>query len=348
MLKTRARCATRSAERLVRRVTRVSVTFAAVAFAGTLLTSATTASAAARRIALVHAQPELQRSVDLALYPWDIKVVTVDDEPPDGVSPGAAAAAKAIAERNDADAIAWIVPAGAPAVPLLWFYDTTSGALQSRTLPALASDDPAELAAVALTLKTLVRSTPWEQRLPTVTEPLASTWETRLELEAMARIPTSGADAEPRLGLWASEWHGTSRLRWGAGLGASAGLGMRFDGAASHGTLEDFDLRADLRARILLGWHLELEPRVGASAHVERAEVTVAAPAASETLWRVNPSLDLGLFLDWQVTRSLAWSIGVEGLDSLRYQRWLAGSEVAFAPSPLWVQAGSSLAWSFR
>jgi hypothetical protein len=348
MLKTRARCATRSAERLVRRVTRVSV---AVAFAGALLTSATAASAAARRIALIHAQPELRRSVDLALYPWDINVVTVDEEPPDGISPGAATAAEAIAERNDADAVAWIVPGGAPAAPLLWFFDTTSGALQSRALPALASDDPAELAAVALTLKTLVRSTPWEQRLATVTAPLTSTWETRLELEAMARIPTSGADAEPRLGLWASEWRGTSgssRLRWGAGLGASAGLGMRFDGATSRGTLEDFDLRADLRARILLGSHLELEPRVGASAHVERAEVTVATPATSETLWRVNPSLDLGLFLGWQLTRSLAWSIGVEGLDSLRYQRWLAGSEVAFAPSPLWIQAGSSLAWSFR
>ncbi len=319
-----------------------------VAVAGALLTNAAAASAAARRIALIHAQPELQRSVDLALYPWDIKVVTVDDEPPEGASPGAPAAAKAIAERNEADALAWIVAASGPAVPQLWFFDTATGALQTRPLPALASDDPAELAAVALTLKTLVRSTPWEQRLPTVTEPLAGAWETRLELEAMARIPTSGADAEPRVGLWASEWHGTSRLRWGAGLGASAGVGLRFDGASSHGTLEDFDLRADVRARILLGWHLELEPRVGASAHLERAEVTVATPATSETLWRVNPSLDLGLFLGWQVTRSLAWSVGVEGLDSLRYQRWLAGSEVAFAPSPLWIQAGSSLAWSFR
>jgi hypothetical protein len=346
MLKTRARCAARSAERDFGRVTRVSVTFA---LGAAILASAAPALAAARRIALVHAKPELARSVDLALYPWDIKIVTVEDEPPDGVAPGAATAARAIAERNDADAIAWIVPAGAPAVPLLWFFDTTSGTIQSRPLPALPSDGPAELAAVALTLKTLVRSTPWEQRLAAVTpEPLASAWETRLELEAMARIPTSGADAEPRLGLWVSEWRGTSRLTWGAALGASAGPGMTFDGATSHGTLHDLDLRANLRARILLGGHLELEPRLGASAHVERADVTVTTPATSEALSRVDPSVDVGLFLDWQITRSIAWAIGVEGLASLRYQRWLAGSEVVFAPSPFWVQAGSSVAWSFR
>jgi hypothetical protein len=359
MPKTRERCetvfASRSSRtaRAVRRAARASVTLAAfVAIASTTAR----ARAATRRIALVRAEPELQRSVDLALYPWDIKVVAIEETPPDGAAPNAAADAQAIAERNDADAIAWLVPAspGTPnGVPTLWFFDTASHTVQSHPLPALPSDDPAELAAVALTLKTLVRSAAWEQREdhPTpdaATPPAKAAWETRAELEAMGRVPTSGADAEPRLGLWASEWRGTPRLKWGAALGASAGLGMTFDGAGSHGTLHDVDVRAAIGARIGLGRHFDLEPRVGASAHFEHAQVTLAGAPSADTLSRVNPSADLGLFLDWRVTQGLAWSVGVEALDSLRYQRWLVGSNVVFAPSPLWIQAGSSLAWSFR
>ena len=40
------------------------------------------AYASARRIALIHAQAELVRSVDIALYPWDITVVEVDASAP--------------------------------------------------------------------------------------------------------------------------------------------------------------------------------------------------------------------------------------------------------------------------
>jgi hypothetical protein len=343
MPKMRERCARLFGSRPIRRVARTGLLVAA------LVAVALPASAATRRIALVHAEPDLERSVDLALYPWDIKVVTIEDAPPDGNAPGAAAEAKAIAQRHDADAIAWLVQGSDAAAPTLWFFDTTTLAIQSHPLPSLPSNDPAELAAVALTLKTLVRAAQWEQRSPPdVPEEPGVTWETRLELEAMGRSPSSGASAEPRAGLWASEWRGTPRLRLGAGLGASAGLGTTFDGETSHGSLHDIDARADLRASIQLGWHLDLEARLGASAHIERAQVTTTSPAATQTLSRVNPSLDLGLFLAWEVTRRFVWSIGVEGLDSLRYQRWLSGNDVVFAPSPLWIQAGSSLAWRFR
>jgi hypothetical protein len=322
----------------------------AVGMAG--MTATAPANAAARRIALIRAEPELRRSVDLALYPWDIEVVAIEETPPDGAAPGAAADAQAIAQRSDADAIAWLVPASAATpngVPTLWFFDTASRTVQSHPLPALPSDDPAELAAVALTLKTLVRSAAWEQRdEPAPAPPSNAAWETRLAIDGMGRIPTSGANVEPRLGLWASEWRGTPRLEWGASLGASAGLGMTFDGPSSHGTLHDVDVRAAIGARVRLAGHFDLEPRIGASAHVEHAQVTVAGSPGVDTLSRVNPSVDLGLFLAFRVTPRFTWSLGVEALDSLRYQRWLVGSDVVFAPSPAWIQVGSSLAWSFR
>jgi hypothetical protein len=307
----------------------------------------TRARAAARRIALVHEGPGLTRSVELALYPWDVTVLEIGDAPPDATAADAASSADVIARRHDADAIAWIAHEQGGAT--LWFYDATTHALHSHPLPPLPPDDAAGLAAVALSLKTLVRTTPWEARLPTVPrEPPGSRWETELSAEALARVPLSGASAEPRFGLWAYEWYGTSRWMWGAALGASAGLGMTADdGHGGRATLQDVDVRAALAAKVRLAPRLFLEPRVGLSAHVERAEVSEASAAATSTDTRVNPSLDVGLALGWALARGLVWSLGIELLDSLRYQRWLLGSDVVFGPSPWWLQAGTSLAWSF-
>jgi hypothetical protein len=311
-----------------------------------LVSHAASAIAAARRIALVHAEPALVRSVDLALYPWDIEVVEVPDTPPDSDAPDASALAQSIAERHQADAVAWIARGDAP---LLWFFDATSASLQSRALPATSGDDAAGYAAVALTLKTFVRATPLEPRLTPAPAPRpASSWETRMEIAGMVRVPLGGAGGEPRIGLWASEWYGTSRVMWGAALGASAGLGMTFDDGVSRGSLEDVDARASLRARVRIAARVAFEPRLGGSAHFERAEVTTTPATLGEARLRVNPSIDAGLFLGWEASDTFAWLIGLEALYSLRYQRWLAGERVVFAPSPLWLQAGTSLVWSFR
>jgi hypothetical protein len=350
MPKMRERCASRSAKSpsAIRErgpVRRFSV--CAFGVAALLVALDAEALAAARRIVLIDAPPELARSVDVALYPWDIAVVEVEATPPDGTSPDAAASARSIAAREHADAVAWI-ERGEDA-PTLWFFDDSDGSLRSHPLPPSPQDDPAELAAVALTLKTLVRAAPWESRLAVVKRARTGAgWESSVALEALARVPTSGASGEPRLGLWVAEWYGTSRWMWGAALGTSAGLGMTFDEGNSHGSLQDIDVRGSLRGRLLFGRRFLLEPKLGGSAHVERASVTSTAPPTSETFTRVDPSLDAGLSLGWQVTDQFAWSIGAEALAFLRYQRWLEGENSLFAPSPLWIQAGSSIAWSFK
>ena len=310
-------------------------------------TAGTPAQAAARRIALIHAQPQLARSVDIALYPWDITVIEVDATPPDPTGPDASARAQSIAREHGADAVAWIDRTGDTAT--LWFFDQSDRSLHSHPLPSSPEDDPAELAAVALTLKTLVRAAPWESRIPIVKrERSGAGWESGLELEVVGRAPVSGASGEPRLGLSVTEWYGTSRWMWGAALGTSAGLGVTFDDGSSHGTLQDIDVRASLRGRLLLARWFILEPKLGGSAHVERASVTTTVPPSSQAFTRVDPSIDLGLSVGWQVTDRFAWTIGAEGLAFLRYQRWLEGQSIVFAPSPIWIQAGSQIAWSFR
>jgi len=342
----RARCASHSA----RRAARLAFALPLVA----AVTSSPPARAAARRIALIHADRDLTRSVDLALYPWDIAVVEIDDAPPDGNTPDAAAAARLIARRRGVDAVTWIARDGDSAT--LWFYDAASGTLHSHPLPREratavqpAPEDAAELAAVALTLKTLVRSTPWEARLPMVhRERTGPGWETRVELAALARFPSAGASGEPRLGLWISEWYGPPAWMWGAALGASAGLGSTYDDGTTHASVQDIDLRATLAARLRLAPRFALEPRLGGSAHVQRASVTTTSPFGTSNVTRLDPSLDAGLFFSWAATEGLAWSVGVEALEALRYQRWFVGRDAVFSPSSLWIQAGMSLAWSFR
>jgi hypothetical protein len=347
MLKMRERCSTRSDRSPARLLVRLAL-FAF--FVSLACTTAGTARAAAKRIALIHADRELSRSVELALYPWDIAVIEIREPPPDSSDPNPRAAAKALAVRYRADAVAWIERSSEAAV--LWFFDSADGSLRSRPLPAAtatAEDDPAQLAAVALTLKTLVRAAPWESRIPTVArEQTTAGWAPRLELDALGRTATSGTSGEPRIGVWVSAWYGTPKLAWGAALGTSAGLGMTFDGAAGDGTLQDIDVRAALRAHARFGRDFFVEPSLGAAAHVERAEISTKTPVTTQTYTRVDPSLDAGLSLGWQVTPSFAWSIGVEALGFLRYQRWLAGSEVVFDPSPLWLEWGSSIGWTFR
>ena len=353
MLKMRERSASRSVSRrsvgglrfLVRLLLFLPLPFALLAAA------ASPARAATRRIALVRADRDLARSVDLALYPWDITVVDVDEPPPDTTGPSPRASARLLAKRHGADAVAWI-ERGAD-VTTLWFFDPADDSLHSRRLPVApgsSPDDPAELAAIALTLKTFVRAAPWESRIPTVRrERRGAAWESRVDLDLLGRAPTSGTSGEPRLGVWASVWYGTQRLMWGAALGTSAGLGMTFENANATGTLQDIDARGGLRARVGLGARFFLEPKVGASAHVERAQITTTTALSSgQSYTRVDPSLDLGLSLGWRVTDAFSWSIGIEALESLRYQRWLEGATVVFDPSPLWIQAGSSIAWSFR
>ncbi len=349
MPKMRERCATRSTSRRPRR--------AGLLVALALASSPTVAHAAARRIAILRAEPALARSVDLALYPWDIAVVEAGDAPPDPAAPDASSAARAIAERVAADVVAWVDrSAGATT---LWFFDRTDGSLRARPSRGGrtgSTDDPAELAAIALTLKTLVRASPWEQSLPIVPRAAeARRWESRAELGVVFRTAASGTTSEPRVGLWVSEWYAPARRaqwarwKWGAALGASNGLGMTFANANAYGTLEDLDLRAALRARWeILAGRAFLEPALGASAHVERAEITTTTAGVAQSFTRVDPSLDAGHSLGWQVSGAFAWSLGIEALAALRYQRWLEGSEVVFAPAPVWIQGGTAIAWSFR
>jgi hypothetical protein len=344
MPKMRERCASRFGRGPPQHGLLLALTLLAIALT---LGAASPARAASRRIALIHADPDLTRSVSLALYPWDIAVVDIDEVAPDPTAPDASTSARSLARRHGADAIAWIELTDETAT--LWFFDAINGTLHSHPLPLSQQQDPAALAAVALTLKTLVRATPWESRIATVVrEHKVAGWESHLELDALARVPLSGASAEPRLGLWLSEWYGTSRWMVGAAVGASAGLGMTSDSAAGHASLQDIDVRGSLRARVAFGRRFVFEPRLGASAHIERADVTTTTPSSTQSFTRGDPSLDAGLAIGWMVTPSFLWSIGIEALESLTYQRWLESQDVVFAPAPLWIQSGSSISWSFR
>src|SRR5262249_20887700 len=114
------------------------------------------ANAERRRLVLIAPDAELHRQVGIALSAWGIEVATSDDTPPGAVFPEVEERAEALARALHADAIAWVAPTEDNAV--LFMYDAMSSHVASRVIGVKPPFDGATAAAVALTLKTLLRS----------------------------------------------------------------------------------------------------------------------------------------------------------------------------------------------
>ncbi len=312
------------------------------------LTHAGTALADPRRLAVLGAGPSLRRSVDVALDPWDVEVILFDEAPPDPSAPDFTTRATDFARAHGVDAIAWFRLGDDEST--LWLFDAASRVLEQRTLGAAALADSARDASMALSLKTLLRSRAW--RAPPVgadaeagRETTSAERTTRLDVALAVRGPVSGSPAEPRLEVGATTWLGHAPA-WGAGLAVAIGPGVTLAEESASGTRVDAALRASLRARVAVVGPLAIEPRVGASLHVEETRLSLR-DGTTDAETRVDPSLDAGLALVWSLSRRLDAAVGVEALYGLRYQRWLTFDRVIFAPSPLALQSAAALAWSF-
>jgi len=114
--------------------------------------------AAENRVALVDPAPGVLDAIAVALSPWGLRVIPVAGPIPSTDVGTATAAARALARDRNAGAIVWIAsPPGAGAS--LWLYDAQSEQMMVRPLSQAPPFDDAAAAAVALTVKTLLRST---------------------------------------------------------------------------------------------------------------------------------------------------------------------------------------------
>jgi len=300
--------------------------------ASLVLLVAADALAARRRVALVKPDANLVRAVGVALSAWDIEVTSADATPPGSTLPDAERRAAAIADASHADAVAWISEGEAGAV--LWMYDASTKQVASRVLGDRPPFDEPTAAAVALSLKTMLRSStvaPEKERFGAgvVVEPPSVF---RAETEGGGRLLPRGA-SELRAALGVSLWPRALGEWLGFAAGASIGPGARVDAPAFSGRFSDLTLASSLRSRMTTG-RFAFEPSLGASLHFTTLEGTAVVDTQTLAVHRVDPSIDVGLALDARfgvVTVGARTTVGY----MLSYQRYFVGDEPILSVTPL-------------
>lgn len=307
------------------------------------------------RLLLLSNDPALAHAVSSALGPWGVTVVPSDLAALGPSMPLAATDARTIAEREHVDGVAWVSRSDSGTA--LWTYDVHTEQTVSRPLTSAPPYDEALAASVALSLKTLLRSTevaPKEERVtqpaaPAAPEAATTATPTPAVVSAPAERPrsrasrasnaprpwlgelgagarfgaSSAAVAEPRLSIVV----GYAIARWTLGLGASFGAGATSQSDAYSLHLSDTTVgllgRLDvLRAR---AWSAGVSANVGAHVLVLSGDAGTARQAVNDT--RLDVSVGAGLFAGRRLARSLMLgaSVDVDAM-TLRQRFYVAGA----------------------
>ncbi|HSY24231.1 MAG TPA: hypothetical protein VK841_19020 [Polyangiaceae bacterium] len=112
------------------------------------------------RVVVVDPDPRVFAAVNVALSPWSLRVIRVGGPLPQADVVAATSAAKALAENEHAGAVLWVAPPSGSQVLSLWLYDAQTAQLVVRPLTVAAPFDDAAAAAIALSVKTIMRGSP--------------------------------------------------------------------------------------------------------------------------------------------------------------------------------------------
>src|SRR6202142_4239992 len=289
-----------------------------------------------RRVALVHPDAHLMRSVVIALSAWDIEVVRIEGPLPGASLPEAERNAASLARQARANAVTWLSDSNPGSV--LWIYDVETDHVGSRVLDDSPPFDEPTAAAVALSIKALLRSSsvaPAPERFgaaPGFAPRPSLLW---LEADTGGRLwPT--AIAEPRGSLGAALWPRGLDERIGVALGASDGLGAPVTTAApTHlgAPFHDVAVSSSLRTRLHVGEHFVFEPAVGGSVHFTWLEGTAGDDAQAVVASRLCGSIDAALSFYVDVGPiAVGARASMEYLP--RYPRYLVYGEETLSLSP--------------
>jgi hypothetical protein len=307
--------------------------------------AARTASAEARRVAAVAPDAQLARALDIALSPWGTEVAQVQLDAPGGVVRMRIDRARTIARDTHADVVTWVSEDGGKYSA--WIYDVASDRASLRELASAPPFDATTAAAVALSVKSLLRFTvvaPAPERFTAPAE--EPKWAFGFSTSVAGH---DGADVlwEPRAGLYGSYWPAAFGHRLGALLGLSAGLGVHVDGPTPHattfsGTLSDFGLRAAVEGRVPLRSWLAMEVSMGAAVHFVSLEATIdAQPTQERTVQRFDvgfePQVALSMALLEGLVRLAPW-IGATILTG--WQRFTVYGDVKLEVGPTTAEGG--------
>lgn len=292
---------------------------------------AVTATAAHGRIAVLQSDAELLRAISLAFLPWGLETIRSDAPVPKASQPEAVQMAGRLGRDLDVDALVWVTSMERGS--LLWVFDVRTGDVTTRLLAETPPFDSAAAAAVALSVKTVLRasvvaplterygfqpSAPSVRRVSAVQLGLGGHWLDEQDLES--RIELAGL-------LWLR-----AAPRFGLSLQLSAGPGLRIEHPAYGGRYRDFALGGRARYRLIDVQGFSAAASLGGAAHLVTLEGTEAATSRESSAQRLNTSFDFGISFDFGVTSRLYLGAAIDGAYLLRHRRYLVRDEPVFAP----------------
>lgn len=292
---------------------------------------------------MVGADDVYTNAVFASLAGWEAEVVGVPRAPAGETSDETLG--RSLAWAHGADAVSWVRERGGASE--LVVYDVDSSRVIVRTLDRSPPFDEVTAAAVALTIKTVLRTTriaPVAERTapPAATLAPASPRTDSTDLEALVEADGSAARSaegalEARGGLGLALW--PSR-RWGFAMRLAAGTGAPVQTVGLDATLLDLSGGLAVRARLPLE-PFAIEVGAGASLHAIRLTGRLLAQNADVSVPRVDPSLDGAIAFEWAPASSRVRAGLRGGLGALlRSQRYLIGGVETLSLMPLMLEAG--------
>ena len=312
-----------------------------------IASSAAPAKAERLKVALVNGNEVLERQVRIALSTWDLDVRRVDWTSLSSGMPGAAIEARQVAEAQKVDAVVWISETGKEHA--LWVYDAAAGHIVTRPLSIPPPTDAPAAASVALTLKTLMRSTtaaPPAERLGGEERTVGPAGVFRAEADLGGRVlATRASELELRVAISALWFPRFLNERAALAIAFSAGPGLAVSNDAFAGRFLDLSLGPALRFRLPLGTRFALEPQIGPTIHLTSLN-GATLPGIDHVAGNVpvrsthtDPSLDGSLLFSLALSRAV--DVGVRGGASylFRYQNYTVAGQSILELTPIQVSA---------
>jgi len=312
------------------------------------------AHAEAPRIATLEQDPALAHSIGVALASWNAEIVPIQADRPGPDMTDAIAAADKIARDASANALLWVAHgAGAAASSCsLWIYDPRTRQVTVRPLAECPPYDDAASAAVALTVKTVLRDVlasiapaePAQPAPPPVEPPPpppSPKHTARVEAYVAGRVPTHAADpVAARFGLEAAYFPAWFRSYVGIAVSLDAGpsVDVSRPGVFS-GTFTDVSTGVMVRGRLPLRSWLWLEAGFGPGLHFTSLDGSSPAGDVAGHVSRTNASLDVmvGAELAWKWLRA-GPLVGTSFM--LQSQRYLIDQDLVLDVPTAQVQLG--------
>jgi hypothetical protein len=295
---------------------------------------ATVAGGSPRRIAILEPDDELVRAVTLSLSPWGVETTRSEATPPELSHADAVEVATQLARRLNVEAMIWI--SRAEEATLLWVFDAHSGNVTARRLSEAPPFDGAAAAAVALSVKTVLRTSsvaPPDERLGPEPAPPSSNHPLALELGGGGHW--IGARAlEARFELAAVAWLVFQR-RVGVGLELSAGPGVSVADERFRGRYRELVAGGELRLRPLREPPLSVAVSLGGALHWTRLEGTLAASSLYREVARRNATLDAEVLVSLDIGGGAYLGVSAGLSYAPAYRRYLVEGNPVFSPLPL-------------